>query len=97
MISLTTKIDDSGIYMRFFPFVTKRILWPEIDALKVLNYGFVGGWGIRIGTKYGTVYNIRGKEGLSIRLKNGKKLLIGTQKPIELKEFVDSYKIKITN
>ena len=48
----------------------------------------MGGWGIRLWTKYGTVFNIKGKKGLAIELYSGKKFLIGTQKEIELIEFV---------
>ena len=51
---------------------------------EIVNYGFVGGWGIRLWTKYGTVYNMRGNKGLAIALTDGNKFLIGTQKPEEL-------------
>lgn len=54
--------------------------------MKVINYGFVGGWGIRLWTKYGTVYNVSGNKGLFIKLKNGKTMVIGTQKSQELEK-----------
>ncbi len=88
-IELRTQIDKDAIQMHFFPFVKKDIKWREIETAKVVNYGFVGGWGIRLWTKYGTVYNIKGKMGLAIALKNGKKFLIGTQKEAELKAFIE--------
>jgi len=85
---LNTAIDESGIRMRFFPFTGKRAAWSEIKKAEVVNYGFVGGWGIRIGTAYGTVYNTQGNRGLAIELVNGKKFLIGTQKEKEMAEAV---------
>jgi hypothetical protein len=85
-MKLETDIDREEIRMNFFPFVKKRISWREIKSAKVVNYGFVGGWGIRFGTKYGTVYNIKGNQGLAIELLNGRKFLIGTQKEDELSE-----------
>lgn len=85
---LKTEIDQQEIRMRFFPFVQKRILWTEIKNAKLVNYGFVGGWGIRLWTSYGTVYNTKGDKGLAIELLDGKKLLIGTQKEAALKEFL---------
>lgn len=88
-IELRTNINKDFIQVQFFPFVKKDIKWHEIETVKVVNYGFVGGWGIRLWTKYGTVYNIKGKIGLAIELKNGKKLLIGTQKETELKAFIE--------
>jgi len=87
-IKLTTSIDENGISMRFAPFVTKRIQFSEIRKAEVVNYGFVGGWGIRFGTQYGTIYNISGNKGLAIELINGKKILIGTQKESELRRIL---------
>jgi len=57
----------------------------------VVDYGFVGGWGVRWWTKFGTVYNVMGRIGLAIELKNGKKLLIGTQKKTEVGAIVKQY------
>ena len=48
-----------------------------------------GGWGIRFG-KSGKAYNIKGDEGLQLVFKNGKRLLIGSQKSQELAQAVDS-------
>lgn len=85
---LTTKITEKEITIIFFPFVKKTILWSNVSKSQIVNYGFVGGWGIRIGTKFGTVYNIKGNVGLALELINGKKLLIGTQKKEELAQFL---------
>ncbi|WP_160127621.1 phosphoethanolamine transferase domain-containing protein [Kordia antarctica] len=89
LMKLNTEIDQHEIRMRFFPFAKKRVLWTEIKSAEVLNYGFVGGWGIRLWTTYGTVYNTKGNKGLAIELKNGEKFLIGTQKETELRQFLE--------
>lgn len=95
IMKLKTSIDKNGIQMIFFPFTRNRVEWNEIQDTKVVNYGFVGGWGIRLWTKYGTVYNMKGNKGLAIELKNGKKFLIGTQKEVELNNVLK--KISVTN
>jgi 4-amino-4-deoxy-L-arabinose transferase-like glycosyltransferase len=84
---LKTEINQTAIKISFFPFVKKTINWSDVKSAKIVNYGFVGGWGIRLGTKYGIIYNINGNKGLALELLNGKKLLIGTQKESELSEF----------
>jgi hypothetical protein len=89
---LNTEIDERSIRFRFFPFVNKEIAWDDVLNCKIINYGFVGGWGIRLWTKYGTVYNVKGKIGLLLELKSGKKMLIGTQRSEELAEFLKSQK-----
>ena len=87
-MTLKTRMDHNMIEFQMVPFVKKTIMWSDVDSLKVVDYGFVGGWGIRLGTKYGTVYNMGGNKGVAIKLKNGRKLLIGTQKEVELREFL---------
>ncbi len=87
-LKLNTKIDNSGISMFFFPFIKKAVKWPEIKSVKVFDYGFVGGWGIRLWTSYGTVYNIKGSKGLLVELIDGKTFVIGTQKEEELRVFL---------
>jgi hypothetical protein len=88
VIRLKTNIDKEKISMKFFPFVKKEVAWRDIRKAEVLDYGFVGGWGIRLWTKYGTVYNTKGSKGLFIQLNDDKKFLIGTQRPDELANFI---------
>ncbi|WP_324720852.1 hypothetical protein [Salinimicrobium sp. HB62] len=83
---LITRIDQNGIHYRFFPFVSKDYSWSEILTARVIDYGFVGGWGIRLFTPYGTVYNVKGSKGLAVELKDGRKFCLGTQRPQELQK-----------
>lgn len=86
-MKLTTHIDTTGIYMRYFPFARKRVLWSEVKSAEVVDYGFVG-YGIRFGSRYGIVYNTSGSKGLAIEKTNGKRFVIGTQRPEELRLFL---------
>ena len=94
-LKLSTAIDDTGISYRFFPFHLKyRIIhWNEIEEFEVVTYKPVvdyGGWGIRYGKK-GRAYNVSGDKGLELILKNGRRLLIGTQKEQQLKDFLRNH------
>ena len=89
VLRMKTTITQQNIQLTYFPFVWKTINLSNIKTMKVINYGFVGGWGVRFWTSYGTVYNVRGNKGLHIKLKNGKQLVIGTQKPQELEKVVE--------
>lgn len=85
---LVTSITKSGISFQLKPFKFHHLDWTEIDKAYVRTYSPIleyGGWGYRISRK-GRAYNIRGKEGLQLELKNGQKILIGTQKTAELKK-----------
>lgn len=86
-IKLITRIDEQGVHYRFKPFHFKvqTIPWEDIDQIHVRKYSPIleyGGWGIRFG-RNGRAYNIRGNTGIQIVRKNGKRLLIGTQRPDE--------------
>lgn len=84
-LQLKTKITSDEISFTFFPLASKKVKWEYVSEAKIVDYGFVGGWGVRLWTPYGTVYNTKGKIGLAIEMKNGSKFLIGTQKETELK------------
>lgn len=95
LLKLQTTVNEQGVSYSYFPFIKKRnFTWQEIESAKVINYGFVGGWGIRTNTKYGTVYNVKDKMGMQITLQNGKKFVIGTQKYQELIEVLEHYQSK---
>lgn len=77
-------ITKDKIEVRHLLFFKKTIDIKRIINTELINYSFVG-YGVRISSKYGTVYNVKGNTGLAIILDNRKKYLIGTQKPEELK------------
>jgi hypothetical protein len=93
VIKLETKIDHTGVYYCFAPFQRKLSLkpWDEVAKAYVREYKPIrefGGWGIRISLRNGAAYNISGNMGLQLVMKNGKKLLIGTQQPNEINELL---------
>ena len=90
LTKLETEVNQKGIRIRFRPFVKKSFKWEDIQSATVIKYKFVG-YGIRLFTSYGTVYNIKGNTGLSIELKNGKKVLVGTQKGEEISQIVAKF------
>lgn len=86
---LSTVADEKTLTVRYYPFVKRTIAWSDVKHANVLNYGFAGGWGIRVNTQYGTVFNIKGGMGVAIVPKNGEQFLVGTQKPDEWRAFLE--------
>jgi hypothetical protein len=87
-LKLYTRIDSEGVHFRMTPFHfrEKVIYWDEIDQIHVRQYSPIkeyGGWGIRMGGKNGNAFNVRGNYGIQLVRKNGKKILLGTQRPQE--------------
>ena len=90
---LSTQINEEGIRIKFFPFHTKSVLypWEQIQELKIITYRPLrdfGGWGIRYGPKGIKAFNVSGKDGLLITLKNGQKRMVGTQQLSDLETFL---------
>jgi len=94
LTSLRTIIDKAGISLRFFPFQFKyhSIPWESIKNYEIREYKALreyGGWGIRYaGKEKGKAYNVKGNKGLQLTLKNGNRILIGTQKAELLEAFL---------
>jgi hypothetical protein len=102
IINLKTKINEHGIYYLYFPFhwVYKTISWSEIESVSIRKYNAIseyGGWGFRFGflTKKGMALTTCGSIGMQLKLKNGKKILIGTHKKDALKKVLETYQNKL--
>lgn len=87
---LRTRIDTEGISVKFSPFINRQIHWSDVESVELLKYPFYVGKGFRLSYKYGRVYNTAGNKGLFLRLKNGEKMLIGTQKAEELQTLLQT-------
>jgi len=101
-LKLKTRIDEMGIHYQFYPFHLsyKTILWVNIEHISIRKYDGLtefGGWGMKFSffKKRGKCYTTKGDIGLQLELKNGKKILIGTQLKEELQRTLDNYQNKI--
>ncbi|HZL08868.1 MAG TPA: DUF6141 family protein [Prolixibacteraceae bacterium] len=84
-MKLEVSVDKDGIHYRFSPLIskTKLILKEEIHRFEIRKYSPIldyGGWGIKKRFKWGRAYNVSGNIGLQLYLKNGRKVLFGTQR-----------------
>ncbi|WP_177761203.1 hypothetical protein [Flavobacterium sp. I3-2] len=92
VMNLKTSINQKSIDIQFFPFIRKpkSFLWDDIQKIELKKYQPLveyGGWGIR-GLGDDKAYNIKGNIGLKLFLKNGKKVMIGTQNPKNLNKVI---------
>lgn len=101
---LKTYINEEGIYVNQFPLTIKTSFygWNDIEKAYVREYSPIseyGGYGIRYGAfslkRKGAInpmkekaYIVSGRYGLQLELKNGKRVLIGTQNPEEVRDII---------
>lgn len=84
--SLVTIVDRDSLKIVFWPYFRKHKIFDRsnIEKFEIREYKPLkeyGGWGVKIGLKGKSVaYNVRGKVGLQLYMKDGKKVLVGTQR-----------------
>ena len=98
--SLETTITEKSISLTFFPvLLSKRtILWDEVETAFVREYNPLqefGGWGIfrvnlpiQRGLGNSRAINIKGNKGLQLVMKDGSRLLIGTQESEKINDTI---------
>lgn len=104
LMKLETRLDSTGITVRFFPFHLKPRFFSldNIASMEVTTYKPLqdyGGWGLRVGSK-GAAFNTSGKNGMLVGfheaqwlvLGKQKNLMIGTQQPEALSKALEELK-----
>ena len=85
-----------GLYIKFFPIHLsyRKIRWEEIKNYQARTYNPIrefGGWGIRWSWSLKRkAYNVSGNRGVQLELSNGKQVLVGSQRPEELAQAIES-------
>jgi hypothetical protein len=70
---LITTVQRDGLYIRYVPFVNRKIDFHAIKGCEARTYHPIreyGGWGIRRG-RSGRVYNVKGDRGVQLYLEHG--------------------------
>ena len=93
-LRLTTIYDTEGISLSLTWLSKRRIAWEEVGKAYIRKYNPIreyGGWGLRISiVGKGKAYTMGGRYGLQLELRNGSKVLIGTDRPEELRQVLRS-------
>lgn len=96
---LYTKVDSEGIHFKYIPFIWqwRKYSWYDIASCEIKTFDPLsdfGGWGIKKswkGKPANWSYTVKGDRGIYIALKNGKTLIIGTQKGDEALEHIQKF------
>jgi hypothetical protein len=86
LLRLETRVEEGVLTVRLLPFGPRRIALSDISRAEVRTYRPIreyGGWGIRW-SRAGMAYNARGDRGVQLELKDGRRVLIGSQEPERL-------------
>ena len=83
---LIVEVHDQEVSIRYVPLTSKKISLESIQDVEARTYNPLreyGGWGIRSRSNR-KAYNVSGNQGVELTLKDGRKVMIGSQKAEEL-------------
>lgn len=89
LLCVRTEVSETEVIVTFgalFPLYRRRIALSEIASAIADTYSPIaeyGGWGIK-GMPSNIALNARGNRGVRLTLRNGRRVLIGSQRPEEL-------------
>ncbi|MEL6327520.1 MAG: DUF6141 family protein [Cyanobacteria bacterium J06626_23] len=92
---LRTEVRDDGVHLQAVapPLCSQHIDYSEIATYEARRYRPLrdfGGWGPRFG-QGGKAYTVSGNRGVQLVFKDGRRLLIGSQKADQLVEAIDRH------
>ena len=87
-LDMHVRVDGQAVSVRYSPLWGTRISLADIASCEARSYRPIleyGGWGVRYCPfGGGWAYNVSGNRGVQLVLANGRRVLIGSQRPEEL-------------
>lgn len=90
-LRLIVEVCEDCVYIRYVPLGTCQIPFTEIERFQVRTYRPIaeyGGWGLKGWSRRRIAYSISGNRGVELELDDGRKIMIGSQKPEHLAQAI---------
>jgi hypothetical protein len=87
IVRLVTEVRPGSLSIRLVPFRGRVVPTDDIETAYSREYSPMrefGGWGVRLAADGGRAYNAHGKEGVQLVLRDGRRILVGTQRAEQL-------------
>lgn len=92
-MGLVVEVHNDRLQIRYVPLSQQTIMWDDVSQVSMQIYQPIrqfGGWGIR-GSGSRRAYSVKGDQAVELSLKDGRHILIGSQKPQELALAIESH------
>lgn len=86
-VALVLQVTADQVLVNYRPFKRRVIAVRDIEHVQVRIYSAVkeyGGWGIKGWSKDNVAYNVSGNRGVELTLRDGSRVMLGSQKADEL-------------
>jgi hypothetical protein len=94
-LRLVLDVTADEIVIRFRPLHRRAIPLNEVQEFQPRKYSAVkeyGGWGIKGWSQQKVAYNVSGDEGVELTLRDGRRVMLGSQRAPELAQAIESAK-----
>jgi len=94
---LVTEVSSQGVAIRFRPLTRRFIRFADISEVSARTYSPMkeyGGWGIKGWSRRNIAYNISGNRGVQLVLKDGRRILVGSERAEELARVIETQRMQ---
>lgn len=92
-IRLVLEVTSDAVVIRYRPLTRRRIPLADIDQAKMRTYSAIkeyGGWGIKGWSFKNVAYNVSGDQGVELTLRDGRRVMLGSQRSQELAQAIEA-------
>jgi hypothetical protein len=92
-IRLTVEVTAEQVLIRYRPFSHREVALADIQEVQARQYNAVkeyGGWGVKGWSKDKMAYNVSGDWGAELTLKDGRRIMLGSQRAEELAAAIEA-------
>jgi len=92
-MNMVVEVWTDHVQIHYRPFAKRSIPFADIERIQARTYSPVkeyGGWGMKGWSSKKMAYNVSGNQGVELFLKDGRTVMIGSQKPQELAEALEA-------
>jgi hypothetical protein len=93
VMALFIDVTADSVLIRYRPFFSRVIPLTDVAQVEARTYDAIkeyGGWGVKGWSKEKMVYNVSGNRGAELTLKDGRRLMLGSQRADELAAGIES-------
>jgi hypothetical protein len=92
-LKMVTDVTSGQVVIRYRPLSRRVIRLDEIEQVTARTYAAIkeyGGWGIKGWSRRNIAYNVSGYRGAQLVLKDGRRVMLGSQRPDELAQVIET-------
>jgi hypothetical protein len=92
-LRLVLDVTSDQVVIHYRPLSRRAIPLIEVEQVTVRTYNAIkeyGGWGVKGWSQKNVAYNVSGNRGVELTLQDGRRVMLGSQRPDELAQAIQT-------